>query len=68
MLKQYNSEKSVIFNGLQTRAKILTEKLNQIEGITCNEVEGAMYAFPRIHFPESYCNFAKKDSMAPDVR
>ena len=29
-----------------------TETLNSIEGVTCNEVMGAMYAFPRLHLPE----------------
>jgi len=37
---------------LKDRAKLVHEKLNNIEGITCNEVQGAMYAFPRIHLPQ----------------
>ena len=28
-----------------------TETLNTIEGVQCNEVMGAMYAFPRIFLP-----------------
>ena len=36
-----------------------TETLNAIEGVTCNEVMGAMYAFPRIHLPETFVNKAK---------
>ena len=28
------------------------EILNTIEGVTCNEVMGAMYAFPRIQLPQ----------------
>ena len=27
-----------------------TEVLNSMENVKCNEVAGAMYAFPRIHF------------------
>lgn len=29
-----------------------TEILNSIDGIKCNEVMGAMYAFPRIFLPD----------------
>lgn len=68
IIAQYEKEKQDIFKGLQNRAKLLSKKLNDIDGITCNEVEGAMYAFPRIELPESYCELAKADSMAPDLR
>jgi len=36
-----------------------SETLNSIEGVTCNEVMGAMYAFPRIHLPEKALAEAK---------
>lgn len=29
------------------RARLLVGALNQLEGVTCNEAEGALYAFPR---------------------
>jgi len=29
-----------------------TETLNMVEGVRCNEVMGAMYAFPRIFLPD----------------
>ena len=28
------------------------ERMNQITGVRCNEVQGAMYAFPRVDIPE----------------
>ena len=28
------------------------EHMNKIPGVYCNEVDGAMYAFPRIDIPE----------------
>ena len=37
---------------LKRKAKVLTEGLNAIYGISCTEVKGALYAFPRIHLPE----------------
>ena len=38
---------------------MVTETLNKIESITCNEVTGAMYAFPRIYLPEKAIEAAK---------
>ena len=37
---------------LAERAKLVADTLNSIEGITCNTVQGAMYAFPQIKLPE----------------
>lgn len=38
-----------------------------MKNITCNEVEGAMYAFPRIHLPDRAIEEAKKVNQAPDL-
>ena len=44
---------------LALKARMTTEKLNNIAGIRCNEVMGAMYAFPRIFLPEKAVAEAK---------
>ena len=36
---------------LAERAKLVADTLNSIEGITCNTVQGAMYAFPQVNSP-----------------
>src|ERR1035437_5676845 len=56
----YNREKTAILEEMKKRAALLAEGLNQIEGISCNTIAGAMYAFPRITLPagksdEEYC-------------
>jgi aspartate/methionine/tyrosine aminotransferase len=56
----YNREKTAILEELKTRAALLAQGLNQIDGISCNEIAGAMYAFPRITLPagkndDEYC-------------
>ena len=33
--------------------QMLVEALNKLEGITCNEAEGAMYLFPQIQLPDA---------------
>jgi aspartate/methionine/tyrosine aminotransferase len=35
---------------MKKRASVVCEKLNKMQNVTCNEVEGAMYAFPKIVF------------------
>jgi aspartate/methionine/tyrosine aminotransferase len=56
----YASERDHILTELKTRARILAEGLDGIEGIRCTTIAGAMYAFPRIVLPagktdEDYC-------------
>ena len=43
----------------QRKAKLTTSMLNSLEGVTCNEVTGALYAFPRIRFPQKAIEEAK---------
>jgi aspartate/methionine/tyrosine aminotransferase len=49
--EQYFAEKTTILDTLRQRAILLAEGLNRIEGITCNVIAGAMYAFPNITLP-----------------
>jgi alanine transaminase len=46
--EEYTQEYNHIFNTLKERAGTLYNAFNQMEGVTCNEPEGAMYLFPRI--------------------
>lgn len=63
----YVSERDAILSSLGRRAKMLAEALNKLEGVTCNEAEGAMYLFPRIELPEGAVKAAKAAGMVPDT-
>jgi len=52
-------EKSGVLGDLALKAAMTTEKLNDIEGVRCNELMGAMYAFPRIFLPDKAVADAK---------
>jgi len=67
VVEKHKKETDLIFGGLLKRSKLLTEKLNTIPGIKTNELEGAMYAFPRIFLTESAIKAAKEKGMAPDM-
>ena len=54
---RYVQEKGAILDALKQRAILLAEGLNRIEGITCNVIAGAMYAFPRITLPKGRTDF-----------
>ena len=63
---KYNQEVERNFNNLKEKAEIMFHKLNKIKNFKCNEIEGAMYAFPSITFPESFINEAKSHNLEPD--
>ena len=49
----YDREKHGILDSLARRAKMVVQSLNKLDGVSCNEVEGALYAFPRLEGLES---------------
>ncbi|XP_047127231.1 alanine aminotransferase 2 [Hydra vulgaris] len=59
-------EKFSVLSSLKKRARLVYETLNKIEGVTCNEVQGAMYAFPQIHLPQKAIDHAKSLDQAAD--
>ena len=54
---QYAAERGAIMDALKQRALLLAEGLNRVEGISCNVIAGAMYAFPSIVLPPGRTDF-----------
>ncbi|KAG5484887.1 hypothetical protein LSCM4_07660 [Leishmania orientalis] len=50
----YRREYDGIFSDLKERAALLARELGAVRGLSCQPVEGAMYAFPRITLPAGY--------------
>jgi alanine transaminase len=46
--EEFMKEKKAVLNSLAKRARMVAETFNSIEGVSCNEVQGAMYAFPKV--------------------
>jgi len=65
--EQFIKEKNQVLGDLALKAKLTSETLNSMEGISCNEVMGAMYAFPRLHLPQRAVEAAQAEGKAPDV-
>jgi alanine transaminase len=56
----YEREKTEIYNGLRERAELLSKTFNEMRNVTCSEIQGAMYAMPRLHLSQSAIEAAKK--------
>ncbi|KAL0270999.1 UNVERIFIED_CONTAM: hypothetical protein PYX00_008245 [Menopon gallinae] len=63
----YIKEKQGVLQELKKRAKMVAETFNSIPGMSCNEVQGAMYAFPQIKFPPKVLEAAAKEQKPADT-
>ena len=50
--EKFQNELRHIAHSLERKAKMVRTRLNSIYGVHCNDVLGAMYAFPRVEIPE----------------
>lgn len=66
-MKAIEDEYKTLYDSLKHRALVATKLLNEANHMKCNEIEGAMYAFPRIDLPKKMIEKAKELSMVPDV-
>jgi glutamate--glyoxylate aminotransferase len=64
---QFAKEKGGIILSLKRRARMMTDAFNQLEGVVCQETDGAMYSFPRITLPPAAMEAAKAAGKSPDV-
>lgn len=64
---QYAKEKAAILKSLAERAKLVADTFNSIPRVSCNTVQGAMYAFPQIKLPEKAIKKAESVGQNGDV-
>jgi len=62
----YLEESTALKRSLRDRAQILCEGLNAISGISCQVIQGALYAFPQIEIPSSFYKVIPDKGVAPD--
>ncbi|BGO95134.1 hypothetical protein NBRC10512_006418 [Rhodotorula toruloides] len=63
----WKEEVSGIARTLKERSEILVKAFRELEGVTCNDAEGAMYLFPTITIPPKAIAAAKAAGQAPDA-
>jgi len=62
--ESFSRQKKEILKSLAERAKLVADTFNSIEGFSCQTVQGAMYAFPKvreiyIYYSLSSCKMQK---------
>ncbi|CAG8489400.1 9967_t:CDS:2 [Diversispora eburnea] len=62
----YQKEMDEIYKSLIRRSRKLCDVFNSMENMECNDAQGSMYLFPRIHLPEKAIEAALKDGKQPD--
>ncbi|KAJ1984524.1 alanine transaminase [Dimargaris verticillata] len=62
----YRQETQGIYDSLKRRSQKLSKAFNEMEGITCNSAEGAMYVFPQIQLPAKAVKAAEQVGKKPD--
>eukprot|EP01041_Mallomonas_annulata_P001543 gene1543-2983_t len=64
---QFVREKNAQIESLKRRARLMTDAFNSLEGVICQETQGAMYAFPQITLPPAAIQAALAKGKSPDV-
>ncbi|KAM6318669.1 LOW QUALITY PROTEIN: alanine aminotransferase 2-like [Aegotheles albertisi] len=64
--ERFMAEKRAV-RALAHKAQLTEQILNRTPGIHCNPVQGAMYAFPRIHLPPRAIAAAQEQGHPPDM-
>ena len=62
----YRAETLAVFDGMRRRAQFLSKALNDIPGISCQPIAGAMYAFPRVALSERARAAAQREGVQAD--
>ncbi|GAA5878049.1 hypothetical protein JCM1840_001727 [Sporobolomyces johnsonii] len=63
----WKEEKDGIARTLKQRSEILVKAFRELEGVTCNDAQGAMYLFPTITIPPKAIAAAKQQGQSPDA-
>jgi alanine transaminase len=62
----YKKEYDAIFQSLRDRATVLHGAFKEMEGVECQDPQGAMYLFPTIHVPPKAVAQAQAENRTPD--
>lgn len=63
----YKSERAAIFESLKRRSQFINKTLNELDGVSCNPIDGAMYAFPKIELSQNAIKEAQSRGLQPDT-
>ena len=64
----FMEERNAILGSLKRKAQYLHGIFNSLEGMSCNEAQGAMYLFPRIYLPEKFIEECNHNQIDPNLQ
>ncbi|VDD88935.1 unnamed protein product [Enterobius vermicularis] len=59
-------EKTGILESMRERARLVQEAYGSLEGIECSAIQGALYAFPKLHLPPKAIAAAAEKNVEAD--
>jgi len=62
----YAKEREAVLHSLGRRAKKVAAAFSKLEGVSCNNAEGAMYLFPSLTLPKKAVAKAQEAKLQPD--
>ncbi|CAI5439058.1 unnamed protein product [Caenorhabditis angaria] len=62
----WKKERDAVLASLKERATLVEKAYSSIDGISCNPVQGAMYAFPSVQIPAKAVEKARSLNQEPD--
>lgn len=65
-VQEYLEQLNTVKTGLKERATLCQQTFDAMKNVTCSEIEGAMYAFPRVHFSQKFIKEAESIGKKPD--
>ncbi|XP_067935095.1 alanine aminotransferase 1-like [Watersipora subatra] len=57
----HEKEKAEVLDGLKAKAKLVSSTFNAIDGISCNNIQGAMYCFPQVQIPKKAIEYTQSN-------
>ncbi|PRP87945.1 alanine aminotransferase [Planoprotostelium fungivorum] len=63
----FHEESEAIMGQLRRKAKAIEDSFNSMNGTSCAEIKGSLFAFPQIHFSEKALQSAKEAGLSPDT-
>jgi len=65
--ESHTLESKLKYESLVRRSNLVSKRINEIDGVSCQHVAGALYAFPQISIPAKAQEEARSKGMAPDA-
>lgn len=67
VVERYEKEKQTILSSLKLKAKIVNDSLKEMKYVTCNEIKGGIYGFPKLKLSQKAVREAHARNMEPDT-